>query len=107
MRNPNEYSIELNLYNKNNPVEITRFFSIVFDKRKVDLSAQNKKKLVDKLYKETKIKRKDDSFNEIFLSFIYKNIPPIFPHNANMQIARESTICAQYRKSRFRLNIKL
>ena len=80
MRNPNEYSIELNLYNKNNPVEITRFFSIVFDKRKVDLSAQNKKKLVDKLYKETKIKRKDDSFNEIFLSFIYKNIPPI-PEN--------------------------
>lgn len=45
MRNPNEYSIELNLYNKNNPVEITRFFSIVFDKRKVDLSAQNKKSL--------------------------------------------------------------
>ena len=80
MRNPNEYSIELNLYNKNNPVEITRFFSIVFDTRKVNLSAQNKKKLVDKLYKETKIKRKDDSFNEIFLSLIDKNVPPI-PEN--------------------------
>ena len=80
MRNPNEYSIELNLYNKNNPVEITRFFSIVFDKRKVDLSAQNKKKLVDELYKETKVKRKDDSFNEIFLSLIDKNVPPI-PEN--------------------------
>lgn len=45
MRNPNEYSIELNLYNKNNPVEITRFFSVVFDTRKVNLSAQNKKSL--------------------------------------------------------------
>ena len=80
MRNPNEYSIELNLYNKNNPVEITRFFSIVFDTRKVNLSAQNKKNLVDELYKETKIKRKDDSFNEIFLSLIDKNVPPI-PEN--------------------------
>lgn len=80
MRNPNEYSIELNLYNKNNPVEITRFFSVVFDTRKVNLSAQNKKKLVDELYKETKVKRKDDSFNEIFLSLIDKNVPPI-PEN--------------------------
>ena len=80
MRNPNEYSIELNLYKKNNPVEITRFFSIVFDTRKVNLSAQNKKNLVDELYKETKIKRKDDSFNEIFLSLIDKNVPPI-PEN--------------------------
>ena len=77
MRNPNEYSIELNLYNKKNPVEITRFFSVVLDTRKVNLSAQNKEKLVDKLYKKTKVKRKDDSFNEIFLSLIDKNIPPI------------------------------
>lgn len=45
MQNPNKYYIELNLYNKNNPVEITRFFSIVFDTRKVNLSAQNKKSL--------------------------------------------------------------
>ena len=67
MRNSNEYSIELNLYNKNTPVEITRFFSIVFDTRKVNLSAQNKEKLVDELYKKTKVKRKDASFNEIFL----------------------------------------
>lgn len=80
MRNPNEYSIELNLYNKNNPVEITRFFSVVFDTSKVNLSAENKEKLVDELYKETKIKRKDDSFNEIFLSLIDKNVPPI-PEN--------------------------
>lgn len=80
MQNPNKYYIELNLYNKNNPVEITRFFSIVFDTRKVNLSAQNKKKLVDELYKETKIKRKDYSFNEIFLSLIDKNVPPI-PEN--------------------------
>ena len=80
MRNPNEYSIELNLYNKNNLVEITRFFSVVFDTRKVNLSAQNKEKLVDKLYKENKVQRKDDSFDEIFLSLIDKNIPPI-PEN--------------------------
>ena len=80
MRNPNEYSIELNLYNKNNPVEITRFFSIVFDTSKVNLSAENKEKLVDELYKKTKVIRKDDSFNEIFLSFIDKNVPPI-PEN--------------------------
>lgn len=80
MRNPNEYSIELNLYNKNNPVEITRFFSVVFDTRKVNLSAKNKEKLVDKLYKENKVQRKDYSFNEIFLSLIDKNVPPI-PEN--------------------------
>ena len=80
MRNPNEYSIELNLYNKNNPVEITRFFSVVFDTSKVNLSAENKEKLVDELYKKTKVKRKDDSFNEIFLSLIDKNVPPI-PEN--------------------------
>lgn len=80
MRNPNEYSIELNLYNKNNPVEITRFFSVVFDTRKVNLSAKNREKLVDKLYKENKVQREDDSFNEIFLSLIDKNVPPI-PEN--------------------------
>ena len=80
MRNPTEYSIELNLYNKNKPVEITRFFSVVFDTRKVNLSAKNKEKLVDKLYKENKVQRKDDSFNEIFLSLIDKNVPPI-PEN--------------------------
>lgn len=80
MRNPNEYSIELNLYNKNNPVEITRFFSVVFDTSKVNLSSENKEELVDELYKKTKVKRKDDSFNEIFLSFIDKNVPPI-PEN--------------------------
>ena len=80
MRNPNKYSIELNLYNKNNPIEITRFFSVVFNTRKVNLSAQNKEKLVDELYKKTKVKRKDDSFNEIFLSLIDKNVPPI-PEN--------------------------
>ena len=80
MQNSNKYSIELNLYNKNNPVEITRFFSVVFDTRKVNLSSQNKKKLVDKLYKENKVQRKDDSFSEIFLSLIDKNVPPI-PEN--------------------------
>lgn len=80
MRNPNEYSIELNLYNKNNPVEITRFFSVIFDTNKVNLSVKNKEKLVDKLYKENKVQRKDYSFNEIFLSLIDKNIPPI-PEN--------------------------
>lgn len=80
MQNPNKYYIELNLYNKNNPVEITRFFSVVFDTSKVNLSAENKEKLVDELYKETKVKRKDDSFNEIFLSLIDKNVPHI-PEN--------------------------
>jgi len=77
MRNSNEYSIELNLYNKNNPVEITRFFSVIFDTNKVNLSVKNKEKLVDELYKKTKVKRKDDSFNKIFLSLIDKNVPPI------------------------------
>ena len=80
MQDSKQYSIELNLYNKNNPVELTRFFSVVFDTNKVNLSAQNKEKLVDKLYKENKVQRKDDSFDEIFLSLIDKNIPPI-PEN--------------------------
>lgn len=77
MQDSKPYSIELNLYNKNNPVELTRFFSISFDTSKVNLSAKRKEKLVDELYKETKIKRKDDSFDEIFLSLIDKKIPPI------------------------------
>lgn len=77
MQDLNKYSIELNLYNKNNPVELTRFFSVSFDTSKVNLSAKRKEKLVDELYKETKIKRKDDYFDEIFLSLIDKEIPPI------------------------------
>ena len=80
MRNPNEYSIELNLYNKNNPVEITRFFSVIFDTSKVNLSSKSKKKIVNELYKETKVKRKDDSFDEVFLSLVDKNVPTV-PEN--------------------------
>lgn len=81
MQDFNQYSIELNLYNKNNPVELTRFFSVSFDTSKVNLSAKRKEKLLDELYKETKIKRKDDSFDEIFLTLIDKEVPPI-PDNA-------------------------
>lgn len=77
MQDSKPYSIELNLYNKNNPVELTRFFSVSFDTNKVNLSAKRKEKLVDELYKETKIKRKDDSFDEIFLTLIDKTVPPI------------------------------
>lgn len=77
MQDSKPYSIELNLYNKNNPVELTRFFSVSFDTSKVNLSAKRKEKLVDELYKETKIKRKDDYFDEIFLSLVDKTVPPI------------------------------
>lgn len=77
MQNSNKYYIELNLYNKNNPVEITRFFSVIFDTNKVNLSAKRKEKLVDKFYEETKINRIDDSFDEIFLTLIDKTVPPI------------------------------
>lgn len=80
MKSPNKYSIELNLYDKSNPIEITRFFSVVFDTSKVNLSSKRKKKIVDELYKETKVKRKDDSFDEVFLSLVDKNVPPI-PEN--------------------------
>lgn len=73
MQDSKPYSIELNLYNKNNPVELTRFFSVSFDTSKVNLSAKRKEKLVDELYKETKIKRKDDYFDEIFLSLVDKD----------------------------------
>lgn len=102
MQNSNKYYIELNLYNKNNPVEITRFFSVIFDTNKVNLSAKNKEKLVDKLYKKTKVKRKDDSFNEIFLSLIDKNVPPI-PENllfvCNIEtIDLDLTLNYEYRK---------
>lgn len=77
MQDLKQYSIELNLYNKNNPVELTRFFSVSFDTSKINLSAKRKEKLVDELYKETKVKRKDDSFDEIFLTLIDKTVPPI------------------------------
>ena len=75
MKSPNKYSIELNLYDKSNPIEITRFFSVIFDTSKVNLSSKSKKKIVDELYKETKVKRKDDSFDEVFLSLVDKNVP--------------------------------
>ena len=58
MQDSKPYSIELNLYNKNNPVELTRFFSVSFDTSKVNLSAKRKEKLVDELYKEQKLKEK-------------------------------------------------
>lgn len=77
MKSPNKYSIELNLYDKSNPIEITRFFSVIFDTSKVNLSSKSKKKIVDELYKETKVKRKDDSFDEVFLTLIDKTVPPI------------------------------
>ena len=77
MQDFNQYSIELNLYNKNNPVELTRFFSVSFDTSKVNLSDERKKKLVDKFYEETKINRIDNSFDEIFLTLIDKTVPPI------------------------------
>ncbi len=77
MQDFNQYSIELNLYNKNNPVELTRFFSVYFDTSKVNLSDERKKKLVDKFYEETKINRIDDSFDEVFLTLIDKEVPPI------------------------------
>ena len=77
MKSPNKYSIELNLYDKSNPIEITRFFSVIFDTSKVNLSSKSKKKIVDELYKETKVKRKDDSFDEVFLSLVDKNVPPV------------------------------
>lgn len=77
MQDSKPYSIELNLYNKNNPVELTRFFSVYFDTSKVNLSDERKKKLVDKFYEETKINRIDDSFDEIFLTLIDKTVPPI------------------------------
>lgn len=80
MKSPNKYSIELNLYDKSNPIEITRFFSVIFDTSKVNLSSKSKKKIVDELYKETKVKRKDASFDEIFLSLVDKNVPPV-PEN--------------------------
>lgn len=80
MKSPNKYSIELNLYDKSNPIEITRFFSVIFDTSKVNLSSKSKKKIVDELYKETKVKMKDDSFDEVFLSLIDKNVPSV-PEN--------------------------
>ena len=45
MQDSKPYSIELNLYNKNNPVELTRFFSVYFDTSKVNLSDERKEKI--------------------------------------------------------------
>lgn len=43
----------------------------------VKLIYLQKEKLVDELYKETKIKRKSDSFDKIFFSLIDKRVPSI------------------------------
>lgn len=71
------YLIELSLYNKKNPFEINRFYSVSFDTSKVNLSSEEKKKIVDELYEKSNIKRKDDDINDMFITLIDKQVPPI------------------------------
>lgn len=80
MSNAMSYFIELNLYNKKNPFEVNKFYSISFDTSKINLSDKQKNTLIDELYKESNIKRKDDAFDDIFLTLIDKHFPD-FPDN--------------------------
>ena len=65
MQDLKQYSIELNLYNKNNPVELTRFFSVSFDTSKVNLSAKRKEKLVEMYFKLNQLSFKMEIKNDL------------------------------------------
>ena len=75
MEKTESYSIELNLYNGKNPFELNKFYSILFDTSKINLSTKQTEKLVDQFYKEMNIKRKDELMDDLFLTLIHKQFP--------------------------------
>lgn len=75
MSKTESYLIELNLYNKNDPFELNKFYSISFDTSKINLSDKQIKKRVNQLYEEMGIKRKDALIDDLFLTLIHNRFP--------------------------------
>lgn len=80
MSDTTSYLMQLNLYNQKNPFELNKFYSISFDTSKVNLSNEKRKQLVDKLYEELNMKRKDELMDDMFITLINKSFPN-FPDN--------------------------
>lgn len=75
MSKTESYLIELNLYNKNAPFELNKFYSISFDTSKINLSDKQIDKRVNQLYEEMGIKRKDALIDDLFLTLIHNRFP--------------------------------
>lgn len=69
------YSIFLNLYHKDKFYETSKFVSILLDTRDINISFKKRRKLINKIYEESDIKRKDEVFTEFFNSAINKMYP--------------------------------
>ena len=71
-----DYSIFLSLYHKDKFYEASKFVSILLDTRDINISFKKRRKLINKMYEESGIKRKDEIFTEFFNSAINQ----IYPH---------------------------
>ena len=75
MVDKSKYSIQLSLYHKNKSYELSEFTSVILDTRNINISLRERKKLIDKMYEQSGIKRKDEVFTDYFSSIISKRYP--------------------------------
>ena len=76
MIDTNDYSIFLSLYYKDKSYESSKFVSILLDTKDINISFKDRIKLIDKMYEQSGIKRKD----EIFTEYFNNSINSMFPH---------------------------
>ena len=76
MIDTNDYSIFLSLYYKDKSYESSKFVSILLDTKDINISFKDRIKLIDKMYEQSGIKRKDEVFTEYFNN----SINSMFPH---------------------------
>ena len=76
MIDKNDYSIFLSLYYKDKSYESSKFVSILLDTKDINISFKDRIKLIDKMYEQSGIKRKDEVFTEYFNN----SINSMFPH---------------------------
>lgn len=76
MVNKKDYSIFLSLYHKDKSYESSKFISVLLDVRDINLPFIERKKLINKMYKQSGIKIK----NEIFTEYFNNKINSIYPH---------------------------
>jgi hypothetical protein len=77
MLNKDDYSIFIRLYHKNKSYESCKFISVLLDTRDVNLSLKERSTLINKMYEQTGIKKKDDVFSDFFNNIINSKYPPI------------------------------
>ena len=76
MIDKNDYSVFLSLYYKDKSYESSKFVSILLDTKDINISFKDRIKLIDKMYEQSGIKRKDEVFTEYFNN----SINSMFPH---------------------------